>query len=102
MFGLGLATVGHFGLNDDTACGELPLSGGHSSTEIGTVTPPVSTTHCPLCHWQRAVSGATVASAGDVVSEPEPLDLLNAPASHPAGSTAPDERSSRGPPSSTL
>jgi hypothetical protein len=97
MFGLGLATTGHF--NDDTACGETSLVAGHLTTGFTTPTPAPVTAHCPFCHWQRAVSGAAAVSADGAVVTLEAVELARPSSTRAVASTAVADRPSRAPPS---
>ena len=97
-FGLGLVTVGHFGPDDDAACGQTALVSGHPGVQFETVKVASPATHCPFCHWQRAVSGARVASAHAAIAPLLPINLALAVATRALGSTAIDAQSPRGPP----
>jgi hypothetical protein len=97
-FGFGAVTVGHFGPGDDAACGEISLTGGHPRLQIEAVKLAPPATHCPFCHWQRSVSGATVASAADLVTPFEPTDSISPAASRSTRSIPLDDQSPRGPP----
>lgn len=98
-FGMGLATVGHFAPDDDAACGQISLASDHAGTQFETIKLAPTATHCPFCHWQRAVSGASV-SADDVATfQLQAVDRLTPPDTRAVGSAAIDPHPSRGPPS---
>lgn len=97
-FGLGLSASVHFGPNDDAACGEPSLAAGHVAPQFETAKAVPAATHCPFCHWQRVLSGASVVAADHAVIPLTALGLSIAPASRSVGSTAVDERPSRAPP----
>jgi hypothetical protein len=97
-FGFGVVTVGHFGPGDDAACGEITPTAGHSRLQVEAARPAPPATHCPFCHWQRSVSGATVASLVDVVSPLESVGALSPAPNRSTRSTALDSQSPRGPP----
>jgi hypothetical protein len=97
-FGLGAETFGHSGPDDDAACRQELLTAGHPGTQFATATTVPVPTHCPFCHWQRMVSGATIASAAGIVNPLGPIETLNPVSNWSTGSTALDLQSSRGPP----
>jgi hypothetical protein len=102
VFGSGLATFGHAGLGDDEACGDVSLTNGHTSVAFGLPRAPAPLKHCPFCHWQRSVSGVSVASAAPSSVQLEPSDLLT-PATTPAvRSAAREQATTRGPPSLSI
>src|SRR5262245_13014501 len=73
-FGLGAVTPGHLGPDDDAACGTPTAA--HPRLQFESVKAPINTTHCPFCHWQRAVSGAHVSAVEVGVSSMEPAACL--------------------------
>jgi hypothetical protein len=93
-----LMASGHFERDDDAACGQSPLATGHSTLQFATAKASSPAAHCPLCHWQRAVGGASVAPMTSAVAALHALDLLIVPPTVAGRSTAVDERSSRAPP----
>lgn len=98
-FGLGLSASAHFGPDDDAACGQtVVVMGGHSSVQFETPKRVPAPTHCPFCHWQRAVSGASIASAGAAIVQFDDADLLLPPAGRHTRPSVVDERPSRAPP----
>jgi hypothetical protein len=52
-------SAGHFAI--DTACGDTSLAAGSGSAKLGSPSG-VEAEHCPVCHFLRAVSGASAAS----------------------------------------
>jgi len=97
-FGLGLLSPGHLGADDDTACGQTGFLNGHPSVQFETVKPTPEATHCPICHWQRTVSIARVASAEAWIFQLNPVDALQSALSRSLPSTVIDPQLSRGPP----
>ena len=97
-FGFGALTVGHFGPEDDSACGQTALVGGHPRMQFEAVKLTVPGTHCPFCHWQRVVSGANLPSIDTGLFPLEPLARVIPAASRVGRSNALDGRLSRGPP----
>jgi len=59
-----VASIGSTGLSldhiIDTACGEVALAPGGAGTRLAS--PKGSAEHCPVCHFLRAVSGASAAA----------------------------------------
>jgi hypothetical protein len=98
-FGFGAVTIGHFGPDDDAACGQAAMVDGHPRMQFEAVKLAVPATHCPFCHWQRVVSGASLTSASAALFPLEPLARVIPPASRVGSSDALDSRPSRGPPS---
>jgi hypothetical protein len=97
-FGFGVVTVGHFGPEDDAACGQVGLVDGHPRTQFEAVKLSGPATHCPFCHWQRVVSGANLASVTTALFPLERLARVIPSASRVGGSDVLDSRLSRGPP----
>jgi len=93
-----LTASGHFDRDDDTGCGQVALVTGHPITQFQNTKSPATSAHCPLCHWQRAVGGASVAPTASVVAELQALSLPFAPRDLAGGSSAVEERPSRAPP----
>lgn len=85
----------HFGIAD-TACGDTGLAATSEGTKFGNPSG-AETQHCPVCHFLRAVSGASAASVAcialqnGVVTRPVTVTEIP-PTVHPV--TQP----SRGPP----
>jgi hypothetical protein len=52
----------HGATGDDASCGP-GLVNGHPVEQFEPVLPPVVDDHCALCHWLRAVGGASPAGA---------------------------------------
>jgi hypothetical protein len=96
------ALDGHSGFDDDRACGERGLHVTRYASELQAPVPVAPAQHCPLCHLQRAASGASpvipAAVAGPLTS---PVATHVECASHPRQGT-PASRSSRAPPSLDL
>jgi hypothetical protein len=97
-FGLGLLSPGHLGADDDAACGQTGFLNGHPRLQFETVKPTPGATHCPICHWQRAVSMARVASAEAWIFILNPVDAIQSRLSRTVASAIVDPRLSRGPP----
>lgn len=97
-FGFGVVTVGHFGAEDDAACGQVTLVDGHPRMQFEPVKLSAPATHCPFCHWQRVVSGAHLVSIGTGLFPLEPLARVIPPASRVGDADSLDGRLSRGPP----
>ncbi len=87
----------HPGLSDDSACAGIDgpdLIGSHHETgrQVEAATPAVPADHCPICHLQRAVSGARLALVTAATTAPRvmavavertaALTLVVHPASH--------------------
>ena len=87
----------HVGLDDDQACGSPGLL-SHSSTGIHNATPITPPQHCPLCHLQRATSGATADAPVAATVVMEAVDSLPLQDGRPASSTLADHKPSRAPP----
>lgn len=97
-FGFGLLSLGHFGADDDAACGQPGPRSGHSRAQFEVVKLASQATHCPFCHWQRTVSGARVALAGASAVRLSPVDSLQHALTHHPTSPIADPHLSRGPP----
>jgi hypothetical protein len=97
FFGLGWAG-GHLNGDDDAACGPNPLSGAHASIQFENVKTTPIATHCPFCHWQRAVSGAHLSALHTSLFSLEPIDRLIPAGFRAARSAILDRQASRGPP----
>ena len=101
-----VASLGSSGLNldhlgiIDTACGAVGLSAGSDAAKM---TSPSTTgaQHCPVCHFLRAVSGASVAGQARLAVQAGPTFEFAAPIQIPPV-VDPITRSSRGPPATTL
>jgi hypothetical protein len=98
-FGLGLLSPGHPGADDDAACGQAAFLNGHPRVQFETVKPAPETTHCLICHWQRTVGVARVASAEASIFRLNPVDVMQFASSRTVVSAIVDPRLSRGPPS---
>ena len=98
-FGTSALNLDHLGIVD-TACGVIGLSTGPDGARLATPSTTAAQ-HCPICHFLRAVSGASVAAQirlalqdgptfqfAIVTQIPPAVDLITRP--------------SRGPPASTL
>ena len=97
-FGFGVLTAGHFGPEDDAACGPAPSTLGHPRVQFEAVKLAAATAHCPFCHWQRVVGSASLASISAGFFELQPLARVVSSASRAASLDAIDSRLSRGPP----
>jgi len=49
----------HFLFDDDAACGQPSFANAPSTAILDVATPAAPPQHCPLCHFQRAVGGAS-------------------------------------------
>ena len=100
--GLALPWLGqsHEWFDDDAACGQTTYLGSNSPTQLTTATKAaVPLSHCPYCHWQRAVGGATVSAIQTPLPWLEFVELAAVP-SAPHVRTSPDQHGpSRAPPS---
>ena len=92
-------TLDHLGLVD-TACGAVGFSAG---SDVAKLASPSTTgaQHCPVCHFLRVVSGASVASVARLAVQ-DGLTLEFAAATQIPPAVHPITRSSRGPPATTL
>lgn len=98
-FGLGGTAAGHRDADGDASCEQVELAEGHGRVQFEAVKPSPAATHCAICHWQRAVSGANLAAADGGSFQ---FQLLGRPVLSGARSprrAARDQHSSRGPPS---
>jgi len=98
-FAVPVATLGHFTADDDAACGQISPVAGHLTTQFESpqAAPPLE--HCALCHWLRAVGGASP-SVPRVVAVVATLNRVAPPAAERAAeSPVVSQRSSRAPPS---
>jgi hypothetical protein len=101
-----VASLGSSGLNldhlgiIDTACGDVGLSAGTGGARLAS---PATTgsQHCPVCHYLRAVSGAS-ASAQARLSVTDGLTFEFAALTQIPPAVDPLTRPSRGPPTATL
>ena len=101
-----VASLGSSGLNldhlgiIDTACGAVGLSAGRDGAELANPSA-TGTQHCPVCHFLRAVSGASVSSQARLaVQDGLSFEVEAATQVPPAVESL--TRPSRGPPASTL
>jgi len=101
-----VASLGSSGLNldhlgiIDTACGAVGLSAGADGAQLASPSA-TGTKHCPVCHFLRAVSGASVAAQARLaVQDGLTFELAAATQGPPAIDLI--TRSSRGPPADTL
>jgi hypothetical protein len=100
-FGFGTTVPGHTGGDDDAACNP-GASAAHPVSQIERVKPPSAPAHCPFCHWQRVVGGASL-DAG--LSAAQPLESVQRITSAAAGlvpSVSLTDRASRAPPAGVL
>ncbi len=97
-FGFGAMTLGHSGPEDDAACGQSGVVNGHPRVQFEAVKLAVPAAHCPFCHWQRVVSGASLAATNTGFFHLEPLARVIPPESRAGQPDALDGRPSRGPP----
>ena len=89
----------HLGLID-TACGDVGLSAGADGSQLASPSA-TGTQHCPICHYLRAVSGASAAvHARLAVQDGLMFEFVAITQIPPAVDSI--TRSSRGPPASTL
>jgi hypothetical protein len=58
-FSLPLISVGHLAFDDDRACGSIELAGYGADARFAPAQAPIPQNHCALCHWLRAVGGAS-------------------------------------------
>ena len=89
----------HFWGIDDPSCDQPSVYGLQTTTTLQTATPAPSAAHCTLCHWQRAVGGASTASNQSVVAWLTPLDAAPALASTFVPLVVRSDKPSRAPPS---
>jgi hypothetical protein len=90
-------TFDHLGIID-AACGDVGLSTGADGARLAN--PDGGAEHCPVCHYLRAVSGAS-ASAPVRLSVQQGLALEFISASHRLVTVDPVTQPSRGPPAPT-
>ena len=96
-FGFGAGTLGHSGVDDDAAC-RGAITAGHPITQIGAAAKTTPASHCPFCHWQRAVSGASILAADLGASPLLAVDLATSVTTHAPGVSAISLQPSRAPP----
>jgi hypothetical protein len=96
-FGFGPVVPGHGG-DDDPGC-NVEVAAGHASAQFETVKQPTTPAHCPFCHWQRVVSGASLGCAVRVAIELQPADHVPPAVSDRIPSVYLTGKPSRGPPS---
>src|SRR4029079_18697326 len=85
-FGMGAGIVGHGGPDDDAACRQTVGTGAHTRAQLETAAPTSTPTHCPFCHWQRMVSGASIVSADLSAVSLDPIDIVIALSTRAFGS----------------
>jgi hypothetical protein len=90
-------SANHFGIID-TACGEVGLATG-ASAQVSTATNSAGQ-HCPVCHFLRAVSGASTASVARLAVQ-DGLPVAFATTTQIPPVVDPITRPSRGPPTLT-
>ena len=92
-------SLNHFDIID-TACGEVGLAAGTGDAQL-TSPSKAGAQHCPVCHFLRAVSGASAAMEARLAT-PDGLasEFVTATSVPPA--VHPITRPSRGPPTATL
>jgi hypothetical protein len=56
---LPIVTARHEAFEDDAACVTSLRSGGAATARVGATSTTARPAHCAICHWLRAVSGAT-------------------------------------------
>ncbi len=96
--GLGGMVAGHQGPDDDTACLPTALTDAHAHSSAQFEASKKAASHCPVCHWQRAVGGATTVTFQADTFTLEPVEWV-LPLGHRAPrSAALDAHLSRGPP----
>ena len=88
----------HFGITD-TACGDAGLAVGSEGARFGNPSGAESQ-HCPVCHFLRAVSGATTASVTCIALQDGVVTGVEAVAGIPP-TVHPVTQPSRGPPALT-
>lgn len=100
--GLGWMVVSHQGLDDDTACQPAVVTDAHahSSAQFESARKDPGS-HCPVCHLQRAVGGATTVSVQANIFTLEPVELVLTSGARLPRSAALDAHLSRGPPSNS-
>jgi hypothetical protein len=96
-FALPLAAADHAVRADDAACNLAADGNGGAETRLRTPAAASTQDHCPLCHFQRAVGGATP-SRTTGLSAPSVSSVAVAAASRHAHTLALGTRSSRAPP----
>jgi hypothetical protein len=89
----------HLGIID-TACGDVGLSAGTDGAELASPSTP-GPEHCPVCHFLRAVSGASAAAQARLAVQDGPTFEFAAATQVPHA-VDPITRPSRGPPAATL
>jgi hypothetical protein len=101
-FGLGWMVAGHEGLEDDTACKPAAVIDAHAHSSAQFESPRKSLgSHCPVCHLQRAVGGATPVSVQANIFTLEPVERVLTFGPRLPRSAALDAHLSRGPPSNS-
>ena len=97
--GLGTLTPGHFGADDDAACGQVAVAAAHPSIQFEAVRPGPPAGHCAFCHWQRVVGVADLAALSSWSVTLEPAHRVLPTGVDAPRSLASDNHLSRGPPS---
>jgi hypothetical protein len=101
-FGLGWMVVGHQGFDDDADCKPAVVTDAHAHSAAQFETPRKALgSHCPVCHLQRAVGGATTVSVQANIFTLEPVELVLTSGARLPRSAALDAHLSRGPPSNS-
>src|SRR5262245_24424439 len=72
---LPIASPRHLTFDDDAACAPAEITAVHAQTQVGAATKTPAPGHCPLCHWLRAVGGATVGAGAVALAWLEPQEL---------------------------
>ena len=96
---LPFASARHFWGVDDPACDQATVFGLKTAASYTTATPAPAQGHCTICHWQRAVGGATTAAAQSVVAWLTPLESAPVLASTFVPLVVRSDKPSRAPPS---
>jgi hypothetical protein len=97
--GLPMVSFGHYGLEDDLACGSVSLTEAHPGVQLDQARPKLPPNHCAVCHWLRAVGGSHTTGITLLHAWLEPAEAPVATAEHWRPAPAVSARPSRAPPS---
>jgi hypothetical protein len=98
---LPLASARHETFEDDAACAtSLRVSGADGLARVGVTSAIARPAHCAVCHWLRAVSGATTTGAAPTSVWLEPGALASAPSGTSPLFDLQSNRPARAPPAS--
>jgi hypothetical protein len=89
-------------VDDDQDTPGVALISHHPWSEIASVLPPAVPQHCAICHWERALSGASASARVEVASALHAIAVGRLEIRLSADSAPIRHGSSRAPPSPVL